>query len=88
MGVFTTTYEEGEKVMPAVTRIGDNDTSHCSTPTRAQGSTNVFVNGIPVSRQGDNNTPHLLPGSPAQHTRHRLLRDLQQCLSMAKVVVE
>ena len=50
--------------MPAVTRIGDNDTGHCSTPTRAQGSTNVFVNGIPVSRQGDNNTPHLLPGSP------------------------
>ena len=75
--------------MPAVTRIGDNDTSHCSTPTRAQGSTNVFVNGIPVSRQGDNNTPHLLPGSPCpSHTRHRLLRDLQQCLSMAKVVVE
>jgi uncharacterized Zn-binding protein involved in type VI secretion len=24
----------------------------------------VYVNGIPWSRQGDNNTTHLLPGSP------------------------
>lgn len=24
----------------------------------------MFVNGIPWSRQGDNNTPHLLPGEP------------------------
>ena len=29
--------------------------------TRAQGSGNVFVNGIGISRQGDNNTSHLLP---------------------------
>lgn len=50
--------------MPAVTRIGDADVTHCSTPTRAQGSGNVFVNGIAVSRQGDLNTVHLLPGSP------------------------
>ena len=50
--------------MPAVTRIGDNDVSHCSTPQRAVGSDNVFVNGIAVSRQGDNNTSHLLPGIP------------------------
>jgi uncharacterized Zn-binding protein involved in type VI secretion len=50
--------------MPAVTRIGDNDVSHCSTPQRAVGSDNVFVNGIAVSRQGDNNTGHLLPGIP------------------------
>jgi uncharacterized Zn-binding protein involved in type VI secretion len=50
--------------MPAVTRIGDNDVSHCSTPQRAVGSDNVFVNGIAVSRQGDNNTSHLLPGVP------------------------
>ena len=70
--------------MPAVTRIGDNDTSHCSTPTRAQGSTNVFVNGIPVSRQGDNNTPHLLAGSPCP-SGQRLLLGSQQCLSSAKV---
>ena len=47
--------------MPAVTRIGDADVTHCSGMTRAQGSTNVFVNGIGVSRQGDNNTTHLLP---------------------------
>ena len=50
--------------MPAVTRIGDADIPHCSGMTRAQGSPDVTVNGIPVSRQGDNNTGHLLPGSP------------------------
>ena len=31
---------------------------------RAVGSGNVFCNGIPISRQGDVNTVHLLPGSP------------------------
>ena len=50
--------------MPAATRIGDNDVPHCSGMTRAEGSPNVFVNGIPWSRQGDNNTPHLLPPAP------------------------
>tara|TARA_B100002019_G_C21135458_1_gene530475 strand:- start:553 stop:840 length:288 start_codon:yes stop_codon:yes gene_type:complete len=50
--------------VPAVTRIGDADTAHCSGMTRAEGSTNVFVNSIGVSRQGDNNTTHLLPGVP------------------------
>lgn len=50
--------------MPAATRIGDLDLFHCSVPTRALGSTNVFVNGKGWSRQGDINTPHLLPGSP------------------------
>lgn len=50
--------------MPAATRIGDADVVHCSTPVRAEGSPNVFVNGIPWSRQGDNNNSHLLPGSP------------------------
>jgi uncharacterized Zn-binding protein involved in type VI secretion len=29
--------------------------------TRAEGSPNVYVNGIKWSRQGDNNTSHLLP---------------------------
>ena len=47
--------------MPAVTRIGDADVTHCSGMTRAAGSSNVFVNGIGISRQGDNNTGHLLP---------------------------
>jgi uncharacterized Zn-binding protein involved in type VI secretion len=50
--------------MPAVTRIGDADVVHCSGMTRAEGSGDVFCNGIPVSRQGDNNTTHLLPGVP------------------------
>ena len=50
--------------MPAATRIGDDDVPHCSGMTRAEGSPNVFVNGIPWSRQGDVNTPHLLPPAP------------------------
>lgn len=50
--------------MPAVTRIGDADVVHCSQPLRAQGSSDVFVNGRGVSRQGDLNTVHQLPGSP------------------------
>jgi len=50
--------------MPAITRIGDADAAHCSGMVRAQGSGDVFVNSIPVSRQGDVNTVHLLPGSP------------------------
>ena len=47
--------------MPAATRIGDADVPHCSGMTRAAGSPNVLVNNIPWSRQGDNNTGHLLP---------------------------
>ena len=50
--------------MPAVTRIGDADSTHCSGMVRAAGSPNVFANKKPISRQGDNNTGHLLPGSP------------------------
>ena len=50
--------------MPAVTRIGDADVAHCSGMVRAQGSPDVFANAIKVSRQGDNNTTHLLPGAP------------------------
>ena len=48
----------------AVCRIGDLDIVHCSVPIRAQGSPNVLVNGIPWSRQGDLNHPHLLPCPP------------------------
>jgi uncharacterized Zn-binding protein involved in type VI secretion len=50
--------------MPAATRIGDSDVSHCSGMVRAQGSGNVFVNSIPWSRQGDVNSIHKLPGDP------------------------
>jgi uncharacterized Zn-binding protein involved in type VI secretion len=50
--------------MPAVTRFGDADVSHCSGMTREGKSSDVFANGIGVSRQGDNNTTHDLPGSP------------------------
>ena len=47
--------------MPAVTRIGDPDVPHCSGMVRAQGSSNVYANGISISRQGDINTSHKLP---------------------------
>lgn len=50
--------------MPAVTRVGDADVTHCSTPYRLAHSPDVYVNGIAVSRQGDVNTGHLLPGAP------------------------
>ena len=41
------------------TRIGDKDIVHdCNQQYRAQGSDNVFVNGIGWSRQGDVNTIH------------------------------
>ena len=46
------------------TRIGDADIPHCSGMVRAEGSDNVFLNGIPWSRQGDRNVPHLRPGGP------------------------
>ena len=45
----------------SVCRVGDLDLVHCSVPSRLQGSLNVRVNGIPVSRQGDLNTVHQLP---------------------------
>ena len=48
----------------AVCRIGDADAPHCSGMVRAAGSSNVFVNGIGISRQGDSNTPHVLPAAP------------------------
>lgn len=50
--------------MPAVTRLGDADIAHCSGMVRAAASSNVFVNDIAVSRQGDPNSGHVLPGSP------------------------
>ena len=47
--------------MPAVTRIGDADVTHCSGMKRKDGSPNVLVNSIPVSRQTDVNTVHVFP---------------------------
>ena len=51
-------------VFKPATRIGDLDVKHCSKMVRAFGSPNVFVNGIPWSRQTDVNTPHKLFGTP------------------------
>jgi len=41
--------------MPPITRIGDNGTGHGCYPARPSigGSPNVYVNSIPVVRQGD-----------------------------------
>ena len=50
--------------MPAVTRIGDPDVTHCTGMVRAVGSGNVFADSIGISRQGDVNTGHKLPGVP------------------------
>ena len=58
--------------MPAVTRVGDSEVSHCSGMVRAQGSGNVFCNGISVSREGDKNTVHTYPAGnkcPAHSTK-------------------
>lgn len=50
--------------MPAVTRFTDADIAHCSGMTRLGKSSDVFINGLGVSRRTDVNTSHLLPGSP------------------------
>ena len=50
--------------MPAITRKGDADVPHCSGMVRDAHSPDVFANGIPISRQSDVNTSHLLPGAP------------------------
>ena len=47
-----------------VTFIGAADVPHCGPMVRMLGSPNTFVNGIPISRQGDINTPHLFPAGP------------------------
>jgi uncharacterized Zn-binding protein involved in type VI secretion len=54
----------------AVTRIGDADENHCSVPHREEGSTDVFCNGIGISRQGDNNDSHQEPNGSDPCTPH------------------
>ena len=52
--------------MPAICRGNrvDSDVNHCSVPRRLDMSPNVIINNIGVSRESDNNDPHLLPGAP------------------------
>ena len=52
--------------MPAVSRLGDNDTGHDSCPPRPSNgaSPNVFCNGIAVHRQGDSWASHGCPDHP------------------------
>ena len=49
--------------MPAICRGDgvDADIPHCSPMNRSARSPDVFVNNIGISRQGDVNTPHLVP---------------------------
>lgn len=49
--------------MPAQTRIGDNDTGHDACPPHplAEGSPNVYINGIPAGRVGDAYATHGCP---------------------------
>lgn len=47
--------------MPAVTRYGDADVTHCSPMTRHGKSIDVFANGLGISRQDDVNTSHDYP---------------------------
>ena len=54
--------------MPPAARLGDICTGHVCWPSRAniEGSPNVFVNGIPLHRQGDGWSVHCCthPGVP------------------------
>jgi|TARA_B100001094_G_scaffold332280_1_gene403691 uncharacterized Zn-binding protein involved in type VI secretion len=50
--------------MPAITRVGDADVSHCSGMVREGHVKTVFCNGIEVSCEGHNNTGHLFPAPP------------------------
>ena len=52
--------------MPGVVRQGDNCSGHSCYPPRAatSGSPDVFVNGLPVHRVGDNWAAHACPDTP------------------------
>ena len=54
------------KSMPAICRgdMVDVDVIHCAVPHRLECSSNVFVNTIGISRQGDVNHPHEVPPAP------------------------
>lgn len=48
--------------MPAAARQGDLGVVHCGGYTIAEGSDDVFINGLPAARVGDMSTTHLKPG--------------------------
>ena len=68
-GDFLSTVSSGGS--KPVCRIGDKDVFHdCSVPVNAEGSTNVFVNGIGVFRLGDSNNTHIINGSEPCNSEH------------------
>ncbi|GAB6045081.1 hypothetical protein JCM11957_06790 [Caminibacter profundus] len=56
--------------MSAMTRLGDALAGHGCWPGHAiaEGSSDVFVNGIPAARAGDSSTPHTCPDIPETHS--------------------
>ena len=52
--------------MPAATRIGDADVSHCSGMTRAEGSANVF--GLPAATEVHPEIPSPILPAPSPFT--------------------
>ena len=59
------------KSMPAICRgdMVDVDIIHCSVPFRLECSSNVFVNTIGISREGDVNHPHKVPPGCGLHQK-------------------
>lgn len=55
--------------MPKVSMLGDNCTGHDCWPPRpnVEASTNVYVNGIAVHREGDAWEVHTCPSIPETH---------------------
>lgn len=47
--------------MPAVARVGDAGAVHCSSYTIATGSSDVFIDGRAVARNGDSSAVHQKP---------------------------
>ncbi|MBQ2615284.1 MAG: PAAR domain-containing protein [Synergistaceae bacterium] len=58
--------------MPPVTRLGDSCTGHeCFPPRKStSGSQNVFVNSLPVHRQGDSWASHTCTHADTPHGTH------------------
>ena len=58
--------------MPAVTRKGDLCTGHDCFPPRAssQGSSDVYVNGVPAHREGDSWEDHTCTHPDTPHGTH------------------
>jgi len=66
--------------MPAVTVIGNANVAHCSDHVMAEGSPNVFVGGIPVTRKTIKQLFIFYLVHHVRHTMHQLQLVLQKFL--------